>query len=144
VETSEPEILIPAPTGYTNVVACFHRRHADDAPDNDNIKLMEQDGMKLFLTKLEDFGEYMMDIYEKDDKGVLKQLARYQINRKPASELYKDDAKMLMEQLLQGAGIRISGSDVSTVSMITLGSSISLLISSAFSSLIPCPSDCIR
>lgn len=101
VETSEPEILIPAPTGYTNVVACFHRRHADDAPDNDNIKLMEQDGMKLFLTKLEDFGEYMMDIYEKDDKGVLKQLARYQINRKPASELYKDDAKMLMEQLLQ-------------------------------------------
>jgi hypothetical protein len=34
---------------------------------------MEQDGMKLFLTKLEDFGEYMMDIYEKDDKGVLKQ-----------------------------------------------------------------------
>jgi hypothetical protein len=31
VETSEPEILIPAPTGYTNVVACFHRRHADDA-----------------------------------------------------------------------------------------------------------------
>lgn len=99
VETSEPEILIPAPSGYSNVVACFHRRHADDPPDNDIVKLMEQDGMKLFLTKLEDFGEYMMDIFEKDDKGVLTHLARYQINRKPASELYKDDAKMLMEQL---------------------------------------------
>ncbi|XP_063401444.1 uncharacterized protein LOC134685570 isoform X1 [Mytilus trossulus] len=101
VETSEPEILIPAPTGYDNVVACFHRRHADDSPDNDAVKLMEQDGLKLFLTKLEDFGEYMMDIYERDAKGVLLHLARYQINRKPASELYKDDAKMLMEQLLQ-------------------------------------------
>lgn len=99
VQTSEKEILIPVPKGFDNVVACLHRRHADDPPNAQDLEFMEQDGMKLFKATFDEYGEYIMDLYQKDENGQLKNLARYQVNRKPASELYQDDARLLMEQL---------------------------------------------
>ena len=99
VQTSERDVLIPCPSGFNNVVACLHRRHADDAPDAQELEFMEQEGMKLFKAAFDEYGEYMIDLYEKDDNGVVKNIARYQVNRKPASELYQDDARLLMDQL---------------------------------------------
>ncbi|XP_048760115.1 uncharacterized protein LOC125669562 isoform X3 [Ostrea edulis] len=99
VQTSEKEILIPVPKGFDNVVACLHRRHADDLPNAQEMEFMEQDGMKLFKATFDEYGEYIMDLYQKDENGQVKNIARYQVNRKPASELYQDDARLLMEQL---------------------------------------------
>ncbi|XP_061197947.1 uncharacterized protein LOC133206053 isoform X1 [Saccostrea echinata] len=99
VQTSEKEILIPVPKGFDNVVACLHRRHADDPPNAQELEFMEQDGMKLFKATFDEFGEYIMDLYQKDENGQVKNIARYQVNRKPASELYQDDARLLMDQL---------------------------------------------
>ncbi|XP_062611507.1 uncharacterized protein LOC134273317 isoform X4 [Saccostrea cucullata] len=99
VQTSEKEILIPVPKGFDNVVACLHRRHADDPPNAQELEFMEQDGMKLFKATFDEYGEYIMDLYQKDENGQVKNIARYQVNRKPASELYQDDARLLMDQL---------------------------------------------
>ncbi|XP_033737982.1 uncharacterized protein LOC117325677 isoform X2 [Pecten maximus] len=100
VQTSDSEVLIPIPHGYDEVLASYQRRHANDIPNEDEIKIVKQDLMKFFSAKMFEYGEYMLDLYQRDSGSkVVKHIAKYQVDRKPASELFEDNAKLLMSNL---------------------------------------------
>lgn len=100
VQTSDSEILIPIPHGYDEVLASYQRRHANDPPNDEVVKIVKQDLMTFFSAKMEEFGEYMLDLYQRErDSRIIKHIARYQVDRKPASELFDDNAKLLMTNL---------------------------------------------
>ncbi|OWF35540.1 uncharacterized protein LOC110442809 isoform X2 [Mizuhopecten yessoensis] len=100
VQTSDSEILIPIPHGYDEVLASYQRRHANDPPNDDEVKVVKQDLMKFFSAKMEEYGDYMLDLYQRDSGSrIIKHIAKYQVDRKPASELFEDNAKLLMSNL---------------------------------------------
>ena len=83
VQTSDNEVLIPVPPGFENVAASLNRRNANDPPNANQVDIIEQDGMQLIRAKLPEFGEYMLNLYDRDTSGVVRNIAKYQINRKP-------------------------------------------------------------
>ena len=87
VQTSEMEVLIPVPPGFEDVCASLSRRNANDPPCKDQVTLVEQDGLRMFRATLPEYGEYQMSLYDRDEKGVVRNVAKYQVNRKPAGEL---------------------------------------------------------
>ncbi|KAL3869217.1 hypothetical protein ACJMK2_041926 [Sinanodonta woodiana] len=99
VQTADHEVLIPLPPGFNNVAVELHRRNANDPPDPNQVQVVDQEGMKCILAKLPEYGEYMMNLYDRDENGQVRNIAKYQINRKPSSELYDDDTKMLMTNI---------------------------------------------
>lgn len=100
VQTSDSEVLIPIPHGYDEVLASYQRRHANDLPTADEIKVVKQDLMKFFNAKMQEYGEYMLDLYQRESGSrTIKHIAKYQVDRKPASELFEDNAKLLMSNL---------------------------------------------
>ncbi|KAL4236002.1 hypothetical protein ACF0H5_004390 [Mactra antiquata] len=99
VQTSDNEVLIPIPPGFRDVCASLHRRNANDPPSAHQVDIIEQDGMQLVRARLPEFGEYQMNLYDRERKLVLTNIAKYQINRRPPGELYEDNTKMLMQNL---------------------------------------------
>lgn len=99
VQTSDNEVLIPIPPGFEDVCASLHRRNANDPPDGQQLDIIEQDGIQLVRARLPEFGDYQMHLYDRDDNGVIRNIAKYQINRRPPGELYEDNTKMLMQNL---------------------------------------------
>ncbi|XP_053394143.1 uncharacterized protein LOC123525111 isoform X4 [Mercenaria mercenaria] len=99
VQTSDNEVLIPIPPGFDDVCASLHRRNANDPPNAHQVDIIEQDGIQLIRARLPEFGEYQMNLYDREKKAVLRNIAKYQINRRPPGELYEDNTKMLMQNL---------------------------------------------
>ncbi|XP_052257258.1 uncharacterized protein LOC127862250 isoform X3 [Dreissena polymorpha] len=99
VQTSDNEVLIPIPPGFEDVCASLHRRNANDPPNAHQVDIIEQDGIQLIRARLPEFGEYQLNLYDRDRKAVLRNIAKYQINRRPPGELYEDNTKMLMHNL---------------------------------------------
>jgi hypothetical protein len=103
IQTADNEALIPIPRGYLDVVCCLQRLHANDPPDSSQIEIIDHDNDKLFLTELNDYGEYMMNLYDKDEFGLLTCIARYQLNRKTTTELMQDDPMVIMDRIKEEA-----------------------------------------
>ncbi|XP_060082654.1 uncharacterized protein LOC132561948 [Ylistrum balloti] len=100
VQTSDSEVLIPIPHGYDEVLASYQRRHANDLPNEDELKVVKQDLMKFFSAKMFEYGEYLLDLYQRESGSrIIRHIAKYQVDRKPASELFEDNAKLLMSNL---------------------------------------------
>ena len=99
IQTADNEALIPIPRGYLDVVCCLQRLHANDPPDSSQIEIIDHDNDKLFLAELNDYGEYMMNLYDKDEFGLLNCIARYQLNRKTTTELMQDDPMVIMDRI---------------------------------------------
>ncbi|XP_053398594.1 uncharacterized protein LOC123558094 isoform X2 [Mercenaria mercenaria] len=99
VQTSDNEVLIPIPTGFDDVCASLHRRNAVDPPNAHQVDITDQDGIQLFRVRLPEFGEYQMNMYDRENGHILRNIAKYQINRRSPDELYADDTKMLMQNL---------------------------------------------
>ncbi|XP_060596861.1 uncharacterized protein LOC132750828 isoform X4 [Ruditapes philippinarum] len=99
VQTSDNEVLIPIPPGFDDVCASLHRRNANDPPNAHQVDIIEQDGIQLIRARLPEFGEYQMNLYDREKKTILRNIAKYQINRRPPGELYEDNTKMLMQNL---------------------------------------------
>ena len=100
VQTSENEVLIPIPDLVDEVLCTFQKCHGNSIPNDNELKMEKHDEIKLFKAKLDDFGEYMMDMYRRENGArTVTHIARYQVNRKPASEMFEDNAKMLMSKL---------------------------------------------
>ena len=83
VQTSDNEVLIPVPPGYDDVCSTLQRRNANDPPNANQVDIVEKDGIQLLRARLPEFGEYQINMYDRDEKGVLRNIAKYQINRKP-------------------------------------------------------------
>jgi len=86
VQTSDNEVLIPIPPGFDDVCASLHRRNANDPPTPGQVEVMEQDGMKLVRAHLPEFGEYQLSLYDRERRLVGRNVAKYQINRRPPGE----------------------------------------------------------
>ena len=61
--------MIPVPPDCESVVAAVHRRNGQDQPDPKQVEFFSSDGMNLVNVKLRDYGEYMLNLYNLDDKG---------------------------------------------------------------------------
>ncbi|XP_035825245.1 uncharacterized protein LOC101856339 [Aplysia californica] len=100
VETSDGEVLIPVPPGCEKAVAAIHRRNGNDMPDPSQIEFISSEGMKFAKVQLKDYGEYMLNLYSVDENGnEVKNVAKYQINRKRPGELYQGNLQTIMEDM---------------------------------------------
>ncbi|RUS77650.1 hypothetical protein EGW08_014593 [Elysia chlorotica] len=100
VETSDGEVMIPVPQGSHSVVAAVHRRNGQDQPDPNQVEFFTADDMNLVNVKLRDYGEYMLNLYNLDEKGnAVENVAKYQINRKRPGELYRNNLATIMEDM---------------------------------------------
>lgn len=100
VETSDGEVMIPVPHGYESVVAAVHRRNGQDPPDPSQVEFFNSDDMNLVNVKLRDYGEYMLNLYNLDEKGkAVENVAKYQISRKRPGELYRNNLATIMEDM---------------------------------------------
>ncbi|XP_076462401.1 uncharacterized protein LOC143294800 [Babylonia areolata] len=129
VETSDKEVLIPVPQGCsTQALAEFHRRNgqtpAEAAKPVERV-VMEGVGTFFQLT-LEDYGEYMMNVFtphahgrgESESGGDedfvvggrVRNVAKYQVNRRRPGELYSDNINTIMDTL-QEEGQTADGED---------------------------------
>ncbi|XP_046357962.2 uncharacterized protein LOC124136163 isoform X2 [Haliotis rufescens] len=109
VETSEDVVVIPVPPGCKRAVAAVHRRNANDPPSSDQIEFISQDDMNLVKVELKEYGEYMLNLYDIDENGVVKNVARYQVNRKRPGDLYNTNLKMIMETMNEEGGNTSNG-----------------------------------
>ena len=99
VETSESEAMIPIPEGCKNPKVEMFKRNANNRPIPNETEIVQQDDMQLVTVKMQDYGDYMLDIYDTDDNGNVSIVARYQVNRKRPGELYTNNLKTIMETL---------------------------------------------
>ncbi|XP_052776433.1 uncharacterized protein LOC128214157 isoform X3 [Mya arenaria] len=99
VQTSDNEVLIPIPPGFDDVCASLHRRNANDPPNAHQVDIIEQDGIQLIRARLPEFGEYQLNLFDREKRAICRNIAKYQINRRPPGELYEDNTKMLMQNL---------------------------------------------
>jgi len=82
VQTSDNEILIPIPPGFDDACASLHRRNANDPPVAHQVDIIEQDGIQLIKAQLPEFGEYQMNLYDREKKRICRNIAKYQVNRR--------------------------------------------------------------
>lgn len=99
VQTSDNEVLIPIPPGFDDVCASLHRRNANDPPNAHQVDIIEQDGIQLIRARLPEFGEYQLNLYDREKRTIVRNIAKYQINRRPPGELYEDNTKILMQNI---------------------------------------------
>ncbi|KAK6178731.1 hypothetical protein SNE40_011246 [Patella caerulea] len=111
VDTSDKEILIPVPPGCNKAVAAVHRKNANDPPSADQIQFINQEDSQFVKVELKEYGEYMLNLYDVESGGIVKNVAKYQINRKPASELYDSNINNIMESVMGTGGLQVPPPD---------------------------------
>ena len=81
VETSDKEVFIPVPPGCENAVVEFHRRNGQKAADSERVELVKTEDMTMFRLSLEDYGEYMLNVYTEPTpgSGKVRNVAKYQV-----------------------------------------------------------------
>ena len=81
VETSDKEVFIPVPPGLENAVVEFHRRNGQTGADSDRVELIKTDDMSMFKLPLDDYAEYMLNVYTEPTPGAgrVRNVAKYQV-----------------------------------------------------------------
>ncbi|KAL5022837.1 hypothetical protein ScPMuIL_001992 [Solemya velum] len=102
VQTSDNEVLIPLPADMENVTTSLHRRNANDPPDPNQVKIVDQGGKKFVHATLNEYGEYMMNLYAHNKDGTVTGCAKYHLSKKPEAELYQDETKVIMDNIKDG------------------------------------------
>ncbi|ESO92662.1 hypothetical protein LOTGIDRAFT_233093 [Lottia gigantea] len=110
VDTSDKVVMIPVPPDCEKAVAAVHRKNANDPPGTDQIKFIKQDDSSMVKVDLPDYGEYVLNLYNVEKGGNVKNVAKYQINRKPAGELYDDNINYIMDNVM-GDGSQVTSAD---------------------------------
>nr|KAG5696943.1 hypothetical protein BaRGS_015907 [Batillaria attramentaria] len=102
VETSDKEVFIPVPPGCDpqTAMAEFHRRNGQNGPETQRLELIDLDGMQMFRIHLDDYGEYMLNVYTgQGQEGRVQNVAKYQVNRRRPGELYSGNINTIMDTL---------------------------------------------
>ncbi|KAL8580550.1 hypothetical protein ACOMHN_057993 [Nucella lapillus] len=101
VETSDKEVYIPVPPGLENAVVEFHRRNGQAAPDVECVELVKTEDMSMFKLSLDDYGEYMLNVYTEPQPGSgrVRNVAKYQVNRRRPGELYSGNFNTIMDTI---------------------------------------------
>ncbi|XP_025109760.1 uncharacterized protein LOC112573518 isoform X2 [Pomacea canaliculata] len=99
VETSDKEIFIPLPPGCEHAMVEFHRRNGQNAPCNDQVEVITVDDVTMFKVRMEDYGEYMLNVYTEQSPGRVRNAAKYQVNRRRPGELYSNNINTIMDNL---------------------------------------------
>ncbi|XP_076439788.1 uncharacterized protein LOC143279651 isoform X1 [Babylonia areolata] len=101
VETSDKEVFIPVPPGLENAVVEFHRRNGQTAADAEQVEVIRTEDMSMFKLNLDDYGEYMLNVYTEPapGSGRVRNVAKYQVNRKRPGELYSGNINTIMDTI---------------------------------------------
>ncbi|KAJ8306537.1 LOW QUALITY PROTEIN: hypothetical protein KUTeg_017082 [Tegillarca granosa] len=81
INTKDSEVIVPVPFGVPNVVAFLERKGSGQPPSSKNVEIIKEEGVPLYKLKLEEYGEYTFNIYQRDEGVFIRNFMRYIIRR---------------------------------------------------------------
>lgn len=100
VETSDKEVIIPVAGDYNDVVAAIHKINGRDATQFDQITFTKRGDKNHVVASLPELGDYVLNLYNLESLGVIKNIAKYQISRKRPSELFQTNIENIIDSLV--------------------------------------------
>ena len=97
VYTKKTPLYVPMPRGVENVSAFVEQLESDKPASRKNVKIITETGVEMFEIDLPEYGEYVMNLYQKHEKIFIKNFARYHIYRTEALDDVEDELVTMMD-----------------------------------------------